>query len=49
LIGLDGALLTPQANDNITIQIFAPGDNPNTASPIYHINDVITKGSIKII
>jgi hypothetical protein len=49
LVGLDGSLLSPQANDNITIQIFAPGDNPNTANPIYHINDTITKGSVKIL
>lgn len=48
LVGLDGALPSPQTSDSIAIEIFAPGDDPNTASPLYHISDTITKGSIKI-
>jgi len=48
LAGIDGALLNPQTNDTFTIQIFAPGASPNTATPMYHMSVNIVKGSIKI-
>ena len=43
--GLDGDRLTPSVNDTFALKIFAVGANPNTATPIYHVNVTLDKGN----
>jgi hypothetical protein len=48
IITTDGDLLNPTTNDQFEIQIFAPGANPNTAQPLYYMNDPLAKGNIVV-
>jgi hypothetical protein len=46
VIATDGSQLTPKTNDNYEIEIFAPGADPNTATPLYYLNDPADAGSV---
>ena len=46
--GVDGELLGSTSSDHLTLQIFAMGDNPDTATPIYRINADVLRGNIRI-
>jgi hypothetical protein len=43
--GVDGDRLTPADEDSIIIKIYAPGANPATAAPIYHVSGSFAKGN----
>ncbi len=46
IIATDGARLNPATADQFELEIYAPGANPNTASPIYILNDPLTNGNV---
>lgn len=46
VIVLDGRLLDPSVGDNVEIQIFAPGADPNTAQPLYIVNEPVGNGNV---
>ncbi|MGE5830208.1 MAG: beta strand repeat-containing protein [Micromonosporaceae bacterium] len=43
--GIDGDRLTPAANDQFTLKIYAPGANPTTASPLYQVTGTLASGN----
>jgi hypothetical protein len=48
--GIDGERLDGSSLDRFQIEIFAEGDNPNTATPLYKVNSAdIARGNVKII
>ncbi len=44
VMATDGDRLTPTNDDNLIVQVFAPGANPGTAQPIYKVSGVVTQG-----
>lgn len=48
VVATDGNKTTPTTTDKVSVKIYSPGANPNTATPIYQINDPISAGAIAI-
>jgi len=46
--GTDGNRTTPLGNDDVTLSIYAVGDDPTTAVPIYHLHIGTTGNWLKI-
>jgi hypothetical protein len=47
--GLDGIRLSPTSLDHFTMYVYAAGDDPNTATPIYQVSDDVDRGNIRIV
>ncbi len=48
VMAVDGTRLSPTAADHFALLIFGPGANPNTATPIYKVSDVVLRGNITV-
>lgn len=49
LTGTDGDRLTPSTDDTITLKVYAPGADPNTAIPIYQVSGSMpSQNSVRI-
>lgn len=46
--GLDGSLMTPLLPDRFGLQVFAPGADPNTATPLYEVDENLFRGNIRV-
>lgn len=46
--GIDSDRLGGSAQDHVVVKVFAPGANPDTAQPLYRIDNDLTRGDIKI-
>lgn len=48
LTGLDGERLNDSSADHLTLRVFAQGDNPNTATPLYHVDADVVRGNVRV-
>src|SRR5262249_12623367 len=48
VVATDGALLNPATSDSFQVQIFATNSNPNSAQPIYYMNEPLGNGSVVV-
>jgi hypothetical protein len=46
--GLDGARVNSTTPDHVVVRIFAVGADPNTAAPLYVVNEDVARGSVTI-
>jgi hypothetical protein len=44
--GFDGTRLMPAEGDQFGLAVYAVGANPMTDSPVYYVNEVLTKGNV---
>jgi hypothetical protein len=44
----DGSRLTPTTMDRFKLEVFAPGADPATATPLYHVDQTLQQGSVTI-
>jgi hypothetical protein len=48
VIATDGSLLTPASVDQFELEIYAPGADPNSAQPIYFLNEPLGNGNVVV-
>jgi hypothetical protein len=48
ITAVDGTRLDASSPDHLTLRIYAPGANPDSATPLYQLSQPVVRGNIKI-